>query len=294
MQQTAAMLRRLLASDVGFAPRHAAEVSSVITGLRRCARVATTVGLAEIIMPILHGLGLAIGRPEVIHREIRRASADRFCERVAPPEGVKTSDHVAFIVARTQADADEGQRVDDKGDAAACGRMLTFPTCCTRAYARIERGDDWVAAIAASVREPPRRLHWSANCLAGLFTIDTLHSDFFPCRLGCPEAAAFVRTMAASARQCGLDQECDRGVAAMQGSMILMDGVVVSLRHEGSLEHVDGCEIRPPRDPRWRDVFTGEGVRFDLSDGGVIVRRGDDELLRARGSLIRFEAEEFP
>jgi hypothetical protein len=289
----AAALRALARTVPALASRHLVEIASVLGGARTCARTVVPAMQWAPAAMALEGMGLHVGAPSVHQRVVRRVGDDRYCVRVTgAPDPSDPESIVALIVSSDAKAAAQGQEIDDNDDSFACGLMLGYPDCCARAYASIESGTDWYRLLAAGMAPGMCRLHWSANCIAGLRTIDTLHPDFFPCRLGCPRACAFVRSLVLAARSIGLEIECTRGITIMSLPIVLLDGAAVTLASDGATPL--GCEIRPGTDPQWKVRLSDPELHFQALPAGIVASREGMEVIRVRGTLVRFDGAVTP
>lgn len=284
-------LRDLFRADIGMRPRHLLEIATVLMDVRSMARVVVTESDHERLVQLLAPLGLHTGVPRVVNRVIRVIGEDRFCERVAREPGNGSSESISIIVARDRDAAQAGQHVDDFGQTRNCGESLGYPNCCINAYIAIEQGVDWTERFGDSGGGGTRHLHWSCNALAGLFTDQTLHPDFFPCELGCSRAAALVRRFVQCGLACGLNAEVHAGVRSMRFACLSLSGVVVRLGGASPDYCVTGCEVRSGRDPRWGQLFALPGLRVHPVPGGLRIFREGEEDFRIRGRILDFGEE---
>ncbi len=295
MRDDAAGLRALAAEVDSLAPRHLFELASVLRCIRPLARVVIRSEDHDVVRGRLAALGLRAGIPRVHQRVVRREGNDRFCTRIpAPAVPGDPEATISLMVARDLESALRGQRIDDEEDSLACGLMLGYPRCCAEAYASIEAGNDWFSKLVASHPSGVHRFDWSANQLAGLWSADTAHPDFFPCRLGCPHASTFVRALVLAARELGLAPECARGIRCMSKSVVVLDGAVVVLGSGDHGESPVACETRPGTDPSWRTRLNNPGLRFGAASGGIVVRHDGVEVLRVKGALLHFDRGGMP
>lgn len=295
MSALAARLRLFMAECPMLASRHLAEIASVIAGARPCARVVVPASARTSMERALADLNLFVGSPRVHNIIVRRNGDDRFCERrPGEPEPSNHDATVALVVSRSARNASEGQQVDDQGDSFACGSMLGYPSCCSRAYAEIESGVDWLERLSRKTPAGIHRFNWTANSIAGLFSTDTMHPDFFPCKLGCLAASEFVNTIACAAREIGLEKEWDLGVQLMSRPIVLLDGAAVLLRSPFENSPPVASVVREHRHPNWKTLLSHSQVRFKASPQGVAIFLDDQELLRVRGAKIDFSLTEAP
>jgi hypothetical protein len=290
-ERFADFLRDFIRAEMGLAPRHLVEIAGVLVGARSMARIVLAVEHHGRLSSLLAAAGLRGGSPSVVNRVVRTCGDDRYCERVARSACFEPTELISVIVALDSDLAEKGQRVDDLGDSSECGAMLGYPECCIKAYARIERGEDWVELLERESLPASLSLHWSCNSLAGLFTASTLHPDFFPCTIGCPHAASLVRELVRAGASCGLHEELAAGIDDMRKPCLLMNGVVVGLDGPGPESRVIGCEVRPGRDRRWAGVLTHPEVRVVRLPGGVRVLHDGREVLSVKARSVDFSAE---
>jgi hypothetical protein len=290
MNEPAAELRALAASIDSLAARHLVELASVLRYVRPVARVVIRSEHHAVVRERLAALGLWTGIPRVHQRVVRREGDDRFCTRIPGPAVPGDPEAtIALIVARDLESAVRGQRIDDEEDSTACGLALGYPRCCVEAYASIEDGRDWFSQLTSSHPSGAHRFEWSANFLAGLWSADTVHPDFFPCRIGCARASAFVRALVRAAQDLGLAPECDRGIRCMSKSIVVLDGAVVVLGGGDHGESPVACETRPGTDDSWRIRLNNPDFRFSASSGGIIVRHEGADVLLVKGALLHFD-----
>lgn len=285
---TASSLRAIRNAAPDIQARHLVEIASVLAGSRDAARVAISIGHSESLRRALASAGLYAGKPEVANVEVRRSGDDRFCVRRKIDATTDVGAVIAVAVARSAKAAADAQRIDDYGDSTESGLALGYPPCCVQSYGRIEHGLDWTEAIRPHPGDAVGPLSWAENCLAGQFDAAAIHPDLFPCRLGCPQAAEFVRAAADAARACGLNAEVEAGVHAMNGRYVLLSGAIVRLERASNR----ACEVhlRGGTDARWSQVLMGV-ERFERRGHGIAMYFQSPPLVvPSAGSLVEFNS----
>jgi hypothetical protein len=268
--------------------RHLFELASVLHGQRPLARMVVPLVEVEALHVALSALGLHAGRPRVANRPVRRCGDDRFCQRIPIDDADGTTDSAAVVVARDALSASDGQRIDDFGDSAEIGRMLGYPDCCVEGYRSIEDGAEWTDLLAARARRVPARLSAECNCLAGLFDHRSLHPDYFPCMLGCPNAERFNLTLVDSGRARGLCREADEGRRSMCGSVAVLGGAVVRLERIVEGYRPQDLVIRGGIDERWRTILADPRACYRRVTNGVVIEMPATAPLAIAGAIVEF------